>query len=90
VKKNDVHVCEERAVKALALLGVFALVGTAMIPLTVQELKLGWTASTFGLAWSVGQGDTVGAVTSAIGAGAAIATLIVCPPLVQLPRCGIK
>jgi hypothetical protein len=76
----DVHVCEERTVKALALLGVLALVGGTMMPLGVQEFKIGWTASTFGLAWSVGQGDAVGAAASAIGAGAAIATLIVCPP----------
>lgn len=56
------------------------MVGMVFMPVSIGEFEIGWTATTFGFAWSAGHGDGVGTAVSAIGAGAAIAALIVCPP----------
>ena len=73
----------EEVIKWLALAMCLAMLGMAVISI-VGELKYGFVASEFGLAWSIGHGDVVGAVASGISLAAALASLAFMPETAPL------
>jgi len=74
---------EEWLFRGLAIAMILALVGMAVMS-TVVELKYGFAASEFGLAWGIAHGDVASIITSGIGLAAAIASMYFMPATAPL------